>query len=46
LQRLMVPSPRRLPHNISLLEEAGFELSVPHEDLSFRPLPMLLKLFA
>src|SRR5438552_8000889 len=25
----MVPSPRRLPHTISPLEEAGFELSVP-----------------
>src|SRR5262252_2367121 len=25
----MVPSPRRLPHTISPLEEDGFELSVP-----------------
>jgi hypothetical protein len=25
----MVPSPRRLPHTISPLEEAGFELLVP-----------------
>src|SRR5258708_2930058 len=25
----MVPSPRRLPHTISLLEEDGFEPSVP-----------------
>src|SRR6516165_1693873 len=25
----MVPSPRRLPHSISLLEERGFELVVP-----------------
>src|SRR6266436_5463921 len=25
----MVPSPRRLPHTISPLEEAGFEPSVP-----------------
>ena len=25
----MVPSPRRLPHTISLLEGDGFELSVP-----------------
>src|SRR5712671_647252 len=25
----MVPSPRRLPHTISLLEETGFEPSVP-----------------
>ena|SRR6516165_4224533 len=29
LQRLMVPSPRRMPHSISLLEESGFELLVP-----------------
>ena len=27
----MVPFPRRLPHTISLLEEAGFELSVPRD---------------
>jgi hypothetical protein len=25
----MVPSPRRLPHTISALEQSGFELSVP-----------------
>jgi hypothetical protein len=27
----MVPSPRRLPHTISPVEEAGFEPSVPLE---------------
>src|SRR6202040_2460272 len=27
----MVPSPRRLPHTISLLEGDGFELSVPRQ---------------
>src|SRR6201998_3873943 len=27
----MVPFPRRLPHTISLLEEAGFEPSVPRD---------------
>src|SRR5258707_9191650 len=27
----MVPSPRRLPHTISLVEEEGFEPSVPRE---------------
>src|ERR1700719_1926978 len=33
----MVPSPRRLPHTISPLEEAGFEPSVPlGEKRSFR----------
>jgi hypothetical protein len=28
----MVPSPRRLPHTISLVEEEGFEPSVPREE--------------
>src|SRR6202047_5022199 len=35
----MVPSPRRLPHTISLLEGDGFELSVPlAKERRFRPL--------
>src|ERR1700674_1559795 len=33
----MVPSPRRLPHTISPVEEGGFEPSVPHSrDAAFR----------
>src|ERR1700738_2090659 len=31
----MVPSPRRLPHTISPLEEAGFEPSVPRQGTAF-----------
>src|SRR5712672_3475096 len=31
----MVPFPRRLPHTISLLEEAGFEPSVPRQGTAF-----------
>src|SRR5256886_1114143 len=31
----MVPFPRRLPHTISPLEQAGFELSVPPERKAF-----------
>jgi hypothetical protein len=36
----MVPSPRRLPHNISPLEGDGFELSVPRYKRCFLTLPI------